>query len=94
MEPILSDNFRMHLHPDLVEEITISETEKVIYAGIFAKGKDEHSEDGCNIRRTTVITKDDKTTVKIEYAGGCAHTFGHAWAKRADANTKYRFASK
>jgi hypothetical protein len=93
----ISESFVLHGHPDIVEEIIVSETEKVIYTGTFLKLRGKKCPNSCMIKRITVCTEEidgkPTTTTEIMYAGGCNFGFCYCWADRyTDLN--YRFADK
>jgi len=82
MSNALSEQQAMLLHADLIHEIEVSETKKIIYAGYFRTNRGDGAPNGCIIRRTIIDKTDTGSIVEIKYAGGDNRFFNHRWEDR------------
>jgi hypothetical protein len=94
---ILSESIKHIIPADIIEEEVTQDLQTgtivtTIYTGIFQKGKNETSPDGCIIKKIHITDELGVKRTTVKYAEGNDNSFLHSWADKE--NYIYRYSIK
>jgi hypothetical protein len=94
---IIPDSLKYIIPADIIQESEEQDKNEeglvtTIFTGIFQKGKDETSPDGCIIKKICITNRLGVKKTKIQFAEGLDNVFTCSWANKE--NYTYKYAGK